>query len=169
MSAGSYDSADDAVASARTLVAAGADSVKLEGALIPQVRAILASGIPVMGHVGLLPQTAETRRRYGITPEEFDSVHRDAIALAEAGCFAIVIEAVLPELASAITGSVRVPTIGIAAGLACDGQVLVWTDLLGALPNTPKFVTPYADVFSLIRDAGAAFAADVRGASEQAA
>lgn len=169
MPAGSYDSPERAVASARALVAAGADSVKLEGALVEEVHAIIAAGIPVMGHVGLLPQTAQSRRRYGVTPAEFDAVRRDAIALAEAGCFAMVIEAVVPELAATITAAVGVPTIGIAAGLACDGQVLVWTDLLGALPNPPAFVTPYADVFSLVRDAGAAFAAGVRAATERAA
>ena len=169
MPAGSYDTPKQAVASARRLVDAGADSVKLEGALIDQVEAILADGIPVMGHVGLLPQTAETRRRLGITPEEYARVLADAVALDEAGCFAIVIEAVVPDLAAEISGAVGAPTIGIAAGIGCDGQVLVTTDLIGGLPSRPAFVTPKANIFATIQGAAAAFAAEARAADRQAA
>lgn len=169
MPAGSYDTPEQAVESARRLIEAGADSVKLEGALIPQVRAILAAGIPVMGHVGLLPQTAEKRRRYGVTPEEYRAVCDDAVALDRAGCFAVVIEAVVPDLAAEITGAVSVPTIGIAAGAGCDGQVLVTTDLVGGLPSRPAFVTPKANVFATIQGAAAAFAAEARAATTRAA
>ena len=104
------------MASARVLVEAGADSVKLEGGLIAQVRAIIADGIPVMGHVGLLPQTAEVYRREGTTPHEADRIAGEARALDAAGCYAIVIEAVPAELATRITAEVACPTIGIAAG-----------------------------------------------------
>ncbi|MEW6583127.1 MAG: 3-methyl-2-oxobutanoate hydroxymethyltransferase [Actinomycetota bacterium] len=163
MPANTYRGPDEAVASARALVDAGADSVKLEGALVDEVRAIVAAGIPVMGHVGLLPQTAEERRRQGKTAEEADAIADGAAALDAAGCYAIVIEAVVPELATRITPRVSCPTIGIAAGTGCDGQVLVSTDLLGLLPEHPPFVTPKADLARVIREAAAAFADDVRG------
>jgi 3-methyl-2-oxobutanoate hydroxymethyltransferase len=161
--ADTYRTPDEAVASARALVAAGAHSVKLEGALIPQVQAILRDGIPVMGHVGLLPQTAEGGyRRKGRSEEEAASILADAIALDDAGCFAIVIEAVDPAVATAITPRVGAPTIGIAAGADCDGQVLVSTDLIGLLPSPPPFVIPRANVHEIIGAAARAFAEDVR-------
>ena len=144
---------------------AGADSVKLEGGLIPQVAAIIADGIPVMGHVGLLPQTAAVYRREGTTPDEAERIAAEARALDAAGCYAIVIEAVPAELAARITAEVSCPTIGIAAGPECDGQVLVSTDLLGQLPDPPRFVTPKADVHGIVVAAGRAFAEDVRGVS----
>jgi 3-methyl-2-oxobutanoate hydroxymethyltransferase len=164
LSAGTYATPEQAVANARLLVEAGADSVKLEGGLTPQVDAIIAAGIPVMGHVGLLPQTAEVYRREGTTPDEADRIAAEARALDRAGCFAIVIEAVPAELAGRITAEVGCPTIGIAAGPDCDGQVLVSTDLIGLLPNPPRFVKPRANVHAIIVDAARAFADDVRGA-----
>lgn len=167
LTAGSYRTADEAVASARVLIEAGADSVKLEGGLIPQVEAILADGIPVMGHVGLLPQTAQVYRREGTTPDEAERIAAEARALDAAGCFAIVIEAVPAELATRITGEVSAPTIGIAAGRECDGQVLVVTDLVGALPDPPRFVKPKADVFGIVAGAAREFAADVRGVERE--
>lgn len=164
MVAGSYDTPQDAVASARALIDAGADSVKLEGGLPDQVRAITAAGIPVMGHVGLLPQTADSYRRHGTDPAEAAQILDDARALDAAGCYAIVIEAVPPELATRITGSVSVPTIGIAAGAQTDGQVLVVSDLIGLSPEPPRFVTPRANVHAVIVHTAAAFAAEVRAA-----
>jgi 3-methyl-2-oxobutanoate hydroxymethyltransferase len=161
--AGTYRTPDEARASARALVAAGAHSVKLEGALIPQVAAIIGDGIPVMGHVGLLPQTAEGGyRRQGKTAEEAGRIVDDAVALDDAGCFAIVIEAVDPAVATAITPRVGAPTIGIAAGADCDGQVLVSTDLMGLLPAPPPFVTPKANLHEIIGIAAREFAQDVR-------
>lgn len=164
LSAGTYETPEQAVANARLLVEAGADSVKLEGGLTPQVDAIIAAGIPVMGHVGLLPQTAAVYRREGTTPDEADRIAAEARALDRAGCYAIVIEAVPAELAARITAEVACPTIGIAAGPDCDGQVLVSTDLIGLLPNPPRFVRPRANVHGIIVDAARAFAEDVRGA-----
>jgi 3-methyl-2-oxobutanoate hydroxymethyltransferase len=164
MTLGSDATVQTATVNARTLRGAGADSVKLEGAKIPQVEAIIASGIPVMGHVGLLPQTADAYRRQGTTPDEADQIVADAIALDRAGCYAIVIEAVVPEVARRVTESVGAPTIGIAAGLGTDGQVLVSTDLLGQLPEPPPFVTPKADVRGAVIAAGRAFADEVRAA-----
>jgi len=159
-----YRDPAEALESGRTLVDAGADSVKLEGALVDQVRALLAGGVPVMGHVGLLPQTAPSYRRQGTTPEDADRIAADALVLDAAGCYAIVIEAVPPELARRITAEVGCPTIGIAAGADADGQVLVSTDLLGQLPRPPAWMTPKADVFATVTAAGRAFAEDVRAA-----
>ncbi len=119
-----------------------------------------------MGHVGLLPQTAVVYRREGTTPEAADRIAAEAGALDRAGCYAIVIEAVPPALAERITTEVSCPTIGIAAGPECDGQVLVSTDLLGQLPDPPRFVAPKADVHGIVVAAGRAFADDVRGATE---
>lgn len=161
--AGSYADPAGAVASARALMEAGADSVKLEGALIPQVEAIVAAGIPVMGHVGLLPQTATRYRRHGTDPDEAAGILADARALDAAGCFAIVIEAVPADLAERITAAVSAPTIGIAAGRECDGQVLVVSDLIGLSPEPPRFVRPRANVHSVIVHTGAAFVAEVQG------
>jgi len=158
-----YRDAAEAIATGRLLVEAGADSVKLEGAMLDQVRALVGAGIPVMGHVGLLPQTAGSYRRQGTTPEAADRIAADAGALDEAGCYAIVIEAVPPPLARRITAEVGCPTIGIAAGTDADGQVLVSTDLLGQLPRPPAWMSPRADVFSTVVAAGRDFAAEVRG------
>jgi 3-methyl-2-oxobutanoate hydroxymethyltransferase len=167
MPAGTYRTPREAVATARALVAAGADSVKLEGALIPQVAAILADGIPVMGHVGLLPQTAASYRRQGTTSEDAERIAADARALDAAGCYAVVIEAVPAELAARITSELACPTIGIAAGPECDGQVLVSTDLIGQVPNPPRFVKPKANVYGAVVRAGLEFADEVRGAGEE--
>lgn len=160
--AGSYETPEQAVTSARALVAAGADSIKLEGPCIAEVRAIIAAGIAVMGHVGLQPQTATVYRREGKTPEEADRIAREALELEAAGCFAVVIEAVPQDLATRITASVGIPTIGIAAGVETDGQVLVSTDLVGQLPFTPPFVTPKANVFDIVTRAAREFVSDVR-------
>jgi len=163
MPAGSYDDPRQAVASAMALVAAGAHSVKLEGALIPQVEAILDAGIPVMGHVGLLPQTAEGGyRKQGKTTQDADRLVAEATALDRAGCFAVVIECVDSNAARRITDALGAPTIGIAAGMDCDGQVLVSTDLIGLLPDPPAFVAPRANVRDIIMGAAAEFAAEVR-------
>lgn len=164
--AGSYETPDQAVASAKVLMAAGADSVKLEGPQLPEVRAILAAGIPVMGHVGLLPQTATVFRKEGKTPEEADRIAREAKELEDAGCYAVVIEAVPADLATRITALLSVPTIGIAAGIETDGQVLVSTDLIGQLPFTPPFVTPKANVFEIVTRAAREFVDDVRRGAE---
>jgi 3-methyl-2-oxobutanoate hydroxymethyltransferase len=160
--AGSYATPERAVESARALVAAGADSVKLEGPCLTEVRAIVAAGIDVMGHVGLQPQTATIYRKEGTTPDEAERIAGEARDLDAAGCFAVVIEAVPADLAERITREIVVPTIGIAAGAATDGQVLVSTDLIGQLPFTPPFVTPKANVFQIVTDAAREFVTEVR-------
>ncbi len=163
--ADTYATPAQAVKSSRALVAAGAHSVKLEGALIAQVAAIIADGIPVMGHVGLLPQTAEGGyHTQGRTQEEANRIVADAMALDQAGCFAIVIEAVDPAVSTRITPLVGAPTIGIAAGTDCDGQVLVSTDLVGLLPHPPPFVQPKANLHAIIIGAAKSFTDEVRGA-----
>ena len=167
---GSFQVSDEvAVANAvRFVKEAGADAVKLEGAgpTLSRVRAIVGAGIPVMGHVGLTPQSATALggfRAQGRTAEQALRLVDDALALGAAGCFAVVLEAVPPQVAAVVTRRLAVPTIGIGAGAACDGQVLVWHDLLGLYEErSPRFVKRYADLGSAIRRALESYAADVR-------
>ena len=147
---------------------AGADAVKLEGAgpMLPRVRAIVEAGIPVMGHIGLTPQSATLLGGYraqGRTAAAARRLVDDAVALERAGCFAIVLEAVPAVVADSITAAVRVPTIGIGAGAGCSGQVLVWHDLLGLTDgHTPRFVKAYANLTADITRALQTYAAEVR-------
>jgi 3-methyl-2-oxobutanoate hydroxymethyltransferase len=167
---GSYESSDeDAVATAvRMVKEGGADVVKLEGAgrMTSRLRAISDSGIGVMGHIGLTPQSATKLggfRAQGRTADAALSLYEDALAIEEAGCFAVVLEAVPAPVAARITEALTIPTIGIGAGSACDGQVLVWHDLLGLYPGSaPRFVKRYADLAAEIGDALGHYANDVR-------
>ncbi len=148
-------------------VRAGAQAVKLEGGLarIPMIRALIETEIPVMGHLGLTPQSVNAFGGYKVQGREASVAARiveEAIALADAGCFAIVLEAVPNSLAGRITSEVPVPTIGIGAGPACDGQVIVFHDLLGLSGRVPKFVRKYADLEKVARDGVARWASDVR-------
>jgi 3-methyl-2-oxobutanoate hydroxymethyltransferase len=152
----------------RFLKEAGADGVKLEGAgpSIGRVRALVAAGIPVMGHVGLTPQSATMLggfKAQGRTAAKAQQLVDDALALEAAGCFSIVLEAIPAPVAIRVTKALSVPTIGIGAGPACDGQVLVWHDMLGLYEGrAPRFVKRYADLATEIRQALEAYAADVR-------
>jgi 3-methyl-2-oxobutanoate hydroxymethyltransferase len=167
---GSYEISDEqAVANAVRLVKeGGADAVKLErgGTSVERARAIAAAGIPVMGHVGLTPQTATVLggfKAQGRTAERARGLLADARALEAAGCFAIVLEAVPPAVARTVTQALSVPTIGIGAGPDTDGQVLVWHDMLGYYEGrAPRFVKRYADLGAVITDALERFADDVR-------
>jgi 3-methyl-2-oxobutanoate hydroxymethyltransferase len=167
---GSYQVSDeDAVRNAvRFVKEAGADVVKLEGAgpMLPRVRAIVEAGIPVMGHVGLTPQSATKLggfKTQGKTAAAARALVADARALEAAGCFSVVLEAVPEAVAREITRTLSVPTIGIGAGPGCDGQVLVYHDLLGLTEgHLPRFVKRYANLSREIRDALEAYAADVR-------
>jgi 3-methyl-2-oxobutanoate hydroxymethyltransferase len=167
---GSYEvSNEQAVASAQRFVKeAGCDAVKLErgGSSVDRARAIVDAGIPVMGHVGLTPQTATALGGYrsqGRTAERAIDVLRDATALEEAGCFAIVFEAVPSELSEVVVPRLTIPVIGIGAGAATDGQVLVFHDLLGIYDgHAARFVKRYAEVRKAMVDGVAEFAADVR-------
>lgn len=170
---GTYEASDEqAVASAVRLIRDGlADSVKLEGGtrVASRIRAITDAGIPVVAHIGLLPQTAAGSggmKVRGRTVEEARAILADAHAVTEAGAFATVIEMVPAGLARRITEAIAIPTIGIGAGADCDGQVLVITDLLGMDTSfSPKFLRRYAALEGTIRDAVAAYASDVRGRS----
>jgi 3-methyl-2-oxobutanoate hydroxymethyltransferase len=167
---GTYEVSDDqAVSSAIRLVKeGGADVVKLEGAgrMVSRVRAIAESNIGVMGHVGLTPQSATKLGGFKAQGRSADAalkLYEDALELQQAGCFAVVLEAVPAEVAARVTEALDVPTIGIGAGAACDGQVLVWHDMLGLYQGrTPRFVKRYAEVASVIGEAVATYAADVR-------
>ena len=142
-----YETPEQAVKNARLLRDAGADAVKPEGNKPEIVKAIVDDGIPVMGHVGLLPQTSEKFRVHGRKPSEAAQIADDAKALEAAGCFAIVLEGIPAHLAAEITEALHIPTIGIGAGVACDGQVLVIHDLIGLFDRfSPTFVKQYADL-----------------------
>jgi 3-methyl-2-oxobutanoate hydroxymethyltransferase len=151
----------------RFLKEAGADAVKLEGGerVIDLVGRITEAGIPVMGHLGLTPQSVHQLGGYRVQGRDDEAAHRllaDAKALEHAGAFSVVLEAVPGALAEEVTRSLEIPTIGIGAGAGCDGQVLVWHDFLGINDGpTAKFVKRYAHLAEDIRDAARSFAREV--------
>jgi 3-methyl-2-oxobutanoate hydroxymethyltransferase len=161
-------SCEEAVRNAARLVRAGAGAVKLEGGRkrLDAIRAILDAEIPVMGHLGLTPQSVHAFGGFKVQGRTLDAARvivDDAVALADAGCFAIVLECVPDAVARTITDAIPVPTIGIGAGRHCDGQVLVYHDLLGFENRVrPRFVRRYADLHVEATDAVGRFAADVR-------
>lgn len=167
---GSYQgSADDAVKNAVRLVAeGGVESVKLEGGAdyADVVRRVVRAGVPVMGHIGLTPQSVHKLGGYVVQGRSEDKAQRllaDARALEEAGCYALVLEMMPAELSGEITRSLGIPVIGIGAGAGCDGQVLVCYDLLGMNPDfSPRFVRKYLDLGVLIREAASRYRDDVR-------
>ena len=167
---GSYEASNEqAIGNAVRLVKdGGADAVKLErgGTTIERAKAIVDAGIPVMGHVGLTPQTATVLggfKAQGRTADRAEQLIEDALGLQEAGCFAIVLEAVPPPVARAATRGLAVPTIGIGAGGDTDGQVLVWHDMLGYYEgHAPRFVKRYAELGDAIVDALGRYAEEVR-------
>jgi 3-methyl-2-oxobutanoate hydroxymethyltransferase len=166
---GSYQaSPEQALASAvRFMKEAGAHAVKLEGGrrVVPQVAALVGAGIPVMAHIGFTPQSEHGLGGYRVQGrgEAGDELVRDAVALADAGAFAVVLEMVPAEVAKRITAEVAVPTIGVGAGVDCDAQVLVWQDMAGLRGGPlPRFVKRYADLRGVLRGAVDAFAAEVR-------
>ncbi len=161
-------SREETVRNAARLVRAGATAVKLEGGRkrLDAVQAILDAEIPVMGHLGLTPQSIHALGGFKVQGKQLDAAQTivdDAVALADAGCFAIVLECVPDAVARMVTDAIPVPTIGIGAGRHCDGQVLVYHDLLGLEDRlTPKFVRRYANLKADATAAVARFAADVR-------
>jgi len=166
---GSYQ-ASPAVALAaatRFLKEAGAHAVKLEGGqrVVRQVEDLVAAGIPVMAHLGLTPQSVNAFGGYRVQGRGEDGARllHDAKAMEAAGAFSIVLECVPAELAARVTAAVCIPTIGIGAGPDCDAQVLVWQDMAGLSPRTPKFVKRYADLAGLLGRAAQSFAEDVVG------
>ncbi|HEY2507764.1 MAG TPA: 3-methyl-2-oxobutanoate hydroxymethyltransferase [Streptosporangiaceae bacterium] len=164
---GSYQTSPSAALAAGTrfLKETGAHAVKLEGGyrVVRQVEELVAAGIPVMAHLGLTPQSVHAFGGYKVQGrgEDGERLLRDAKALQSAGAFAVVLECVPAELAGRVTTGLDIPTIGIGAGPHCDAQVLVWQDMAGLSPRTPKFVKRYADVSGALRSAAEAFAADV--------
>jgi 3-methyl-2-oxobutanoate hydroxymethyltransferase len=161
------------VSSARRLLEAGATGVKAEGGeeLLPVIRAILDEGIPVLGHIGMLPQKVKEEGGYrikGKTPQQAEQLIEDAMALDKAGVFGIVLELVSPPVAEAISKKTQVPTIGIGSGGGCDGQILVTYDLLGMFPwFKPRFVQAKVDLASQIRAAVNEFIRESRAGSEE--
>jgi 3-methyl-2-oxobutanoate hydroxymethyltransferase len=152
---------------ARIMKETGCGAIKLEGgARMAETIAFLTErGIPVMGHVGLTPQAINTLgsfRAQGRREAEFAAIEADAAAVAQAGAFAVVLEAISEPLAARITEQVPIPTIGIGASPACDGQILVLEDMLGLSPRVPKFVKKYADLGPAIEAAVGAYAAEVK-------
>lgn len=164
-------SREETVRNAAQLIRAGAGCVKLEGGTkrLEMVRAIIDAEIPVMGHVGLTPQSVHAMGGFKVQGKEIEtarSIVEDAQALSAAGCFAVVLEGVPDAVARLITDTIEAPTIGIGAGRHCDGQVLVFHDLLGFEDRKPaKFVRRYADMKVDATDAIAEFCADVRDGS----
>ncbi len=165
---GTYEQSDAAaVETARRFEAVGCDAVKLEGAgaSVSRVRAIVTAGVPVMGHVGLLPQqvAAGALRARGRTADEALAITRGARELEAAGCFAIVFEAMPAAVSALAVPTLRIPVIGIGAGGATDGQVLVWQDAFGLRTGRlPRFVKQYADLHGVLLDAARAYAAEVK-------
>jgi 3-methyl-2-oxobutanoate hydroxymethyltransferase len=164
-----YQTAQNAVANAHVLTQAGAEAVKIEGgvSVLPEIRALREAGIAVMGHVGMLPQHVREEGGYkvkGRSEDEKERLLADALAVEEAGVFALVLELIEPALAGEITSRVKIPTIGIGSGARCDGQILVTHDLVGAFPwFRPKFAVARADVAGAVRAAAAGFVKEVRG------
>ena len=162
---GSYEtSPEQALAtSTRFFKEAGAMGVKLEGAHIKTIEKLVASGIPVMGHVGLTPQAVHQLGGYRVQGRtDGDAIMEAALAIEKAGAFAVVLELVSAELAGTITAALSIPTIGIGAGINCDAQVLVWTDLMGITKNPPKLAKAYRNLRAEMLAAASEFAADVK-------
>ncbi|MBQ3082511.1 MAG: 3-methyl-2-oxobutanoate hydroxymethyltransferase [Alistipes sp.] len=155
-------------AAIRIMKETGADGVKVEGGeeLLPCIKKIIAAGIPVMGHLGLTPQSIHQLGGYGLRAKEeaeAEKLLRDAQLLDEAGCFAMVMEKIPAALAERVTRSVSMPTIGIGAGAGCDGQVLVVHDMLGMNKGfKPKFLRQYADLHAVMTDAIGRYVGDVK-------
>ena len=166
-----YDTPEQAVATAREVVTAGAQAVKLEGGVTHarRIEAIMQAGIPLMAHIGMLPQSVREEGGYklkGRTQAEIEQMIQDAHAVEKAGAFAVVLEIVVADTAKQITDAIGIPTIGIGSGDHCDGQILVTHDLIGLFPwFTPKFVSPAARVADEIRQATIAFIERTRSGS----
>jgi 3-methyl-2-oxobutanoate hydroxymethyltransferase len=169
---GSYESspADAFINAVRVLKETGAGAVKLEGGVrtAETIRFLTERGVPVMGHIGLTPQSILTLggfKAQGRDEKDWDGILADARAVDEAGCFSIVVEAVAEPLAAKITEIVKAPTIGIGASSACDGQILVMEDMLGLNERVPKFVKKYGSLHDHIRGAIEGYASEVRDRS----
>jgi 3-methyl-2-oxobutanoate hydroxymethyltransferase len=167
---GSYESSPDQAfrSAARVMAETGCQAVKIEGGveMAETVAFLVARGIPVMAHIGLMPQAVHATggfRAQGLSEEEARRIASDGAAMAEAGAFAVVVEGTSEGLARQLTADLPIPTIGIGASPACDGQILVTDDMLGLFSDfTPKFVRKYADLSQAVGDAVDSYAADVQ-------
>ncbi|HEY7245445.1 MAG TPA: 3-methyl-2-oxobutanoate hydroxymethyltransferase [Xanthobacteraceae bacterium] len=166
---GSYEASREQafMSAARVMKETGCGAIKLEGGrrMAETIAFLVERGVPVMGHIGLTPQSINTIgsfRAQGRDEAHWQPIEDDARAVADAGAFSVVIEAVAEPLARRISGSVAIPTIGIGGSIACDGQILVLEDMLGLSPRVPRFVRRYGDLGPSIESAVAAYAADVR-------
>jgi 3-methyl-2-oxobutanoate hydroxymethyltransferase len=166
---GSYEASKEQafMSAGRVMKDTGCGAIKVEGGrrMAETVAFLVERGIPVMGHIGLTPQSINTIgsfRAQGRDESDWEPIEADARAVAQAGAFSVVIEAVAEPLARRITAAVEIPTIGIGGSVACDGQILVLEDMLGLSPRVPKFVKRYAELGPSIEAAVAAYAADVR-------
>jgi 3-methyl-2-oxobutanoate hydroxymethyltransferase len=173
---GSYEASREQAfgSAARIMKETGCGAIKLEGGrrMADTIAFLVERGIPVMAHVGLTPQSINALggfRTQGRDPSDWGPIEQDARAVAEAGAFAVVLEAIAEPLAAKITHDIPIPTIGIGASAACDGQVLVLEDMLGLSPRVPKFVKRYSDLGPAIDRAVATYAAEVRSRSFPAA
>ena len=163
MSINSDKSVEEALKSARRFLEAGAHGVKIEGNKSKAIEALLNEGIPVMGHTGLLPQTAPSYRLRGKQPEDAEKIFHDTLELDKLGVFTIVLECIPESLAKKITEAVSAPTIGIGAGKYCDGQVLVINDMLGLGQSfNPKYLKRYANLNQIIKGAVKSFKQEVK-------
>jgi 3-methyl-2-oxobutanoate hydroxymethyltransferase len=167
---GSYEASKEQafMSAARVMKETGCGAIKVEGGrrMADAIAFLVERGIPVMGHIGLTPQSINaigSFRAQGREEAHWGPIEDDARAVAEAGAFSVVIEAVAEPLARRITAAVTIPTIGIGGSVACDGQILVLEDMLGLSPRVPKFVRRYGELAPAIESAVAAYAADVRG------
>lgn len=161
--AGTYETPEQALESAQKLKEAGADIVKLEGAFGNIVSHLKERGFRVCGHLGFTPQTIESPKVQGRTPEDAEKILEDAKELEKAGCELLVLELIPSVLARQITDAIRIPSIGIGAGPYCDGQVLVLYDVLGLDPDfSPRFLKKYLQGYQLIREAVQEYAREVR-------
>jgi 3-methyl-2-oxobutanoate hydroxymethyltransferase len=166
---GSYEASKEQafMSAARVMKETGCGAIKVEGGrrMAETIAFLVGRGVPVMGHIGLTPQSINTLgsfRAQGREEAHWQPIEDDARAVSEAGAFSVVIEAVAEPLARRITGAITIPTIGIGGSVACDGQILVLEDMLGLSPRVPKFVRRYGELGSSIEAAVAAYAADVR-------
>ncbi len=154
---------EDALRNARKLLAAGSHAVKIEGNKSEVIDTLINNGVPVMGHLGLLPQTAASFRLKGKQPSEAEIIFQDALEIEKLGVFSIVLECIPENLAKKITDTVSVPTIGIGGGKYCDGQVLVINDMLGLDPSfSPKYLKRYANLHQIIKEAVECYLQEVK-------
>lgn len=162
---GSYEVSDAQAleSSIKVMKQTGADAIKLEGPRYSQVEALVAAGIPVMGHVGFTPQSVNQLSGFKVQGrgEAADQILEECLGLQEAGVFAVVLEMVPAKVAASITEQLRIPTIGIGAGAQCDGQILVWTDMAGLGDRSPSFAKKYAELRTILSSAASQYRHEV--------